>query len=112
MVVHPKFKRPNVGRSSRSRLKDVWRKPRGIDNKQRVHIKYMGESPSIGWRGKRKERGFHPSGLKEVLVSNVSSVRALKGSNVALRIAATVGKRKREEIMKTAQELNLKVLNP
>jgi large subunit ribosomal protein L32e len=110
-VDHPKFNRPNYKRSSRSRVKDEWRKPRGIDNKQRTRVRYMPEMPSIGWRGKKTERDIHPSGLKEVLVHNVSEVQALKGNKIAVRISASVSKRKKGDMVKAAQKLELKVLN-
>ena len=62
---HPKFLRPNFGRSSRSRIKKAWRRQRGIDNKKRLKIAYMGASPSIGYgqpseiRGRFKSAVFH-----------------------------------------------------
>lgn len=111
-VNHPRFRRPNVGRSSRSKVKDVWRRPRGTDNKLRTHIRYMGASPAVGWRGKKEERDIHPSGYKEVRVFCLSDVKALDGQKVAVRISGNVSKKNKPLLVKTAKELGLKVLNP
>ncbi|MCX8194631.1 MAG: 50S ribosomal protein L32e [Candidatus Micrarchaeota archaeon] len=106
---HPKFLRPNFGRSSRKRVKRSWRSQRGIDNKKRLKIKYMGASPSIGYGQPAQLRHKHPIGLPEVLVDSASKLEGLK--EVAVRIAGGVGRKKREEIVKKAEALGLAVLN-
>lgn len=107
---HPKFRRPNYGRTSRGRIGLAWRRPRGIDNKKRAKIAYMGASPSIGYGQPSAIRGFHPSGMPEALVQSPSELSALK--DVAIRIAGGVGRKKRETIEKLAKEKGLRVLNP
>jgi large subunit ribosomal protein L32e len=106
---HPKFLRPNYGRSSRSRIGRSWRRQRGIDNKKRLKIKYMGASPSIGYGQPSLLRGLHPIGLPEALVQSPSELAGLKG--VAVRIASGVGTKKRQEIIRLAQAAGLRVLN-
>ena len=106
---HPKFLRPNFGRTSRSRIKRAWRRPRGIDNKKREKIAYMGASPSIGYGQPRKIKYFHPSGTREILVQTPSELAGL--SNIAIRIASGVGRLKYEEIVRIATAAGLKVLN-
>ena len=105
---HPKFLRPNYGRSSRSRIKLAWRRPRGIDNKKRLKIKYMGASPSIGYRQPRAIRYHHPRGLPEVLVQTPSDLTGLKG--VVIRIAGSVGRLKRAAIEQLAAKMGLHVV--
>ena len=105
----PSFKRSNV--SKFKRLKNAWRKPRGIDNKQRMRRKSAGAIPKIGYRQARKERGFHPSGLMEVLVHNENELRRVSPQKEVARIAGSVGGKKRVEIRKIAQELKVKLLN-
>jgi len=105
---HPKFLRPNYGRSSRSRIKIAWRRPRGIDNKKRLKIKYMGESPSIGYRQPKAIRYNHPRGLPEVLVQTPADLAGLK--NVVIRIAGSVGRLKRAAIEKLAASMKLHVV--
>jgi len=106
---HPKFLRPNYGRSSRSRIKLAWRRPRGIDNKKRSKIKYMGCSPSIGYGQPCEIKYNHPLGLPEALVQTPSEVKSLKG--VVVRIAGGVGRVKREEIIKLCEAAKIKVVN-
>jgi len=106
---HPKFHRPNYGRSSRSRIKAPWRRQRGIDNKKRAKIAYMGCSPSIGYGQPSEIRGFHPRGMPEKLVQTPSELTGLK--NVLIRIAGGVGRKKREEIIRVAEAAKLHVLN-
>lgn len=106
---HPKFLRPNYGRSSRSRIKAAWRRPRGIDNKKRAKIKYMGASPSIGYGQPAEIRGNHPRGLPEKLVQSPADISGLEG--VVVRIAGGVGRKKREEIIRLAEAAKLVVVN-
>jgi large subunit ribosomal protein L32e len=105
---HPQFLRPNYGRSSRSRIKIAWRRPRGIDNKKRLKIKYMGASPSIGYRQPKAIRYHHPKGLPEVLVQTPADLAGLK--NVVIRIAGSVGRLKRAAIEKLAASMKLHVV--
>lgn len=92
------------------RLKECWRRPRGQNSKQRKKWWGKGEHPGSGYRQPRSVRGLHPSGLPEVIVHNPSELEGLTG--VAVRIARTVGSRKRQEIIARARELGLKVINP
>ena len=105
----PKFKRSNGGRFKR--LKDVWRKPRGIDNKQRSKLKSAGVVVRIGYRTKREDRGFHPTGFREILVHNVFELKKVNREKEVARMAAGVGEKKRAQIRKAAGELGVRVLN-
>lgn len=105
----PKFKRSNAGRYKR--LKDVWRKPRGIDNKQRSKLKSAGAVVKIGYRTKKEERGMHPSGLKEVLVRNLDEAKKINSKTNVVRISASVGAKKKAEIINFCKEAGIKVLN-
>ena len=112
MRKHPKFNVPNVDR--KKRVKARWRKPRGTDNKKRVHKKIMGASPSVGWRSARNDRGFHPSGAREVLVRSMKDMESIPkdSGKLAIRIASAVGAKKRAMILQKAKDLKLPVLNP
>ncbi|MFA6048952.1 MAG: eL32 family ribosomal protein [Candidatus Micrarchaeia archaeon] len=106
---HPKFQRLNYG--AKKRVKAAWRMPHGIDSKQRIKLKWAGALPAIGYRGKKANRDLHPCGLHEIIVHNAKEVLALAGKKVCGRIAATVGKKKREELAKIASEKAVKLLN-
>ncbi|MFN7088501.1 MAG: eL32 family ribosomal protein [Candidatus Paceibacteria bacterium] len=73
----PKFNVLNAG--FKKRVKDRWRKPRGIDNKKRVRFAWAGASPRIGYKNASEIRGMHPSGKFEVLVHNVAELKAVQG---------------------------------
>lgn len=107
---HPTFARANYGRTSRSRIKDNWRRPRGIDNKKAFKFKYMGCSPSIGYGQPSEIRHNHPQGMKELLAQTPSDLSGAK--EVVVRIASGVGAVKREAIQRLAETMKLKILNP
>jgi len=111
----PAFKKiPRFVRQNRAIMKRVgapWRKPRGIDNKQRVQIGGTGALPKIGYRKPRAQRGIHPCGLPEKLVHNVAQISVLEKGKTVARIGAAVGAKKRVEIIRKAREMGLRVLN-
>jgi large subunit ribosomal protein L32e len=97
---------------SYSRLNDSWKKPRGIHSKIRVRKKGKIKMPSVGWGAPVKLRGLHPSGFKEVIVCSLKDLEKVNPEKEAVKIAHTVGKKKREAILKRTEELKIKVLNP
>ncbi len=106
----PKFIRQESWRYKR--LETGWRKPKGIDSKMRLKRKGYPTSPNVGYRSPKDIRGFHPSGFSEVLVYRVEDLKGLNPEVHAVRIAHTVGKRKRIEIEESARKAGLKILNP
>ena len=106
----PKF--PRQGAKNLKRVKDKWRKPRGSQSKLRKHKKSRGSMPNAGYGSPKSIRGLHPSGFEDVLVYNINNLEKIDSKKQACRIASTVGKKKRFEIMKKASELKIKVLNP
>ncbi|KXB01040.1 50S ribosomal protein L32 [candidate division MSBL1 archaeon SCGC-AAA259O05] len=104
-----KFKRQ--GSSDYKRVDDKWRKPKGMDSKMRIEKKGKPSLPKVGYKKPESERGFHPSGFREVLVKNPQEVEEVDPQTEAARIASSVGKRKRQQIVETAEERGVKVLN-
>ncbi len=88
-----------------------WRKPRGLDNKIRRKIKGWPPGPSVGYKGPKIARGLHPSGYREVMVYNTELLSTIDPNTQAVRIAHTVGKRKRAMIIAEAKKMSLKILN-
>jgi large subunit ribosomal protein L32e len=105
----PEFARPESWRYTR--LKENWRRPRGLDNKVRKRIKGWPPRPSIGYRGPKIARGLHPSGYRDVLVHYVEDLAKVNSDVQAIRIAHTVGKRKRAKIVAEARRRKLVILN-
>ncbi len=108
----PHFYRQEWFRMGNQRKKwRTWRKPRGNQSKMRMHKASRGARVQAGYGSPREVRGMHPSGLRELLVHNVHQL-SMAGANFAVRIAHGVGGKKRAEIMKAADGMKLKVLNP
>lgn len=94
------------------RLKENWRRPKGLDNKMRRKIKGWPSTVNAGYRGPKKARGLHPSGYEEVIVRNVDDLEKINPVLQAARIAHTVGIKKRAQILLRAKEKGIRVLNP
>jgi len=93
------------------RIKDHWRKPKGIDNKMRQKRKGWPRTVNVGFRSPKAVRHLHPSGMEEVAVNNVGDLTIVDPETQVARIGGTVGRRKRRAILKEALELNIRVLN-
>ena len=110
-----KLKRPRFVRQESwryVRLKPNWRRPRGKDSKMRLQIRGWPPLVKVGYRTPRAYRNLHPSGFKEVLVYRPEDLQGLDPEIHAVRIAGSVGMRKRLLIVEEAEKLGIKVLNP
>jgi large subunit ribosomal protein L32e len=107
-----KSKKPEFNRHDshkKKRLSTSWRKPRGLHNKLRQQISAKGSLVKPGYGSPKAVKGFHPSGYREVLVRCMADLEKAEGC--AVRLAATLGARKRSMIESKAREMNLKILN-
>jgi len=105
----PSFRRVESWRYKR--VKDSWRKARGIDSRTRIKSKSGVKSPSAGYRGPKKVRGLHPSGYEEVRVHNINDLKDLNNKKHAIKISTNLGVRKRIRVIDYAQSRGFKVLN-
>jgi large subunit ribosomal protein L32e len=105
----PKFVRQESWRFKR--LKENWRRPRGLDNKMRRKIKGWPPTVNTGYRGPKVSRGLHPSGYREVLVFNLKELKGIDPKTQAIRIAHAVGNRKRAKILVEARKKKITILN-
>lgn len=106
----PHFKRFESWRFVR--IKDQWRKPKGIDNKMRTELKGWPKSVKVGYGGPVAVRGLHPSGYEEIMIWNPGDLDNVDPETQVVRIGGSVGGKKKEAILKKAEELNLRILNP
>ena len=106
----PTFRRTEWFRYKRL-SRSGWRKPHGMDNKQRRNFKYRGSLVRIGHGKVNMASGLHPSGFEEVMVHNAADLDQIDAETQAARVGSTVGGRKRELIHSRADELGIRVLN-
>merc|ERR1711911_48586 len=95
------------------KVKENWRKPKGIDNRVRRRFKGQYLMPSIGYGSNTKTKHMMPDGFRKFVVHNVKDVELLlmlKGTHAA-EIAHNVSARKRKEIVDRANQLSVKVTN-
>ena len=106
----PKFQRTEWFRYKRL-SRSGWRKPKGMDNKQRRNYRYQTPLVRVGHGKIASARGLHPSGFAEVMVHNTMDLESIDPETQAARVGRTVGGRKREQIHARADELGIRILN-
>jgi len=116
LLIRKKIKKrtPDFIREEWFRYKRIprnWRRPDGITSKMRINLKYRPNKVRVGYRGPKETRGLHSSGFEEVAVYNVKDIENVDPKTQAARIGSTVGTKKRSEIEKKAEELDVRVLN-
>jgi large subunit ribosomal protein L32e len=108
----PKFVRTASHRYWRIGRWISWRRPRGMQSKQRRHYGYRPVVVSIGFGSPRATRGLTPSGFRPVLIHTSDALATLDPTRDAVLIARTVGTRRRLVIEEAARLKGLHVLNP
>ncbi|MFB6162846.1 MAG: 50S ribosomal protein L32e [Halococcoides sp.] len=109
-VSTPQFNRQD--HHKKKRVPTSWRRPKGDLSKQRRGVKGKGDTVEAGFRSPKATRGLHPSGFEEVRVHNTDDLEEVDPDTQAVRIASTVGDRKRERIEERAEDADIRVLNP
>lgn len=106
----PSFRRVESWRYKR--VKERWRKARGIDSKTREKKGGWPISPMIGFRSPKQVRYQSSSGKEEILIYSTVDLSLIDSNRQVGRIAANIGRKKREEIVMEAELLNIRILNP
>jgi large subunit ribosomal protein L32e len=110
-------RRPIFGRQAANRYyrigrDEAWRRPRGLQSKQRRHYGYRPRIVRVGYRSPARVRGRVPSGFLPILVRTTADLARLDATTEAAVIARTVGTRRRLVLEEEAQKLGIRVLNP
>ena len=105
----PSFRRVESWRHKR--VKDPWRKARGIDSQTRMKTKSGVRSPGKGYRGPKQVRGIHPSGYEEVRVETIKDLENLNNKKHALKISSKLGAKKRMTLIDHSKRRGFKILN-
>jgi large subunit ribosomal protein L32e len=105
----PEFKQQDFHK--KKRIGDHWRRPTGLQSKMRHQFKGYARRVKQGWRSPVEVRGLHQKGLEVVMIHNVKELETIKPASQGVMIAATVGNKKRLEIVNKAETLKLQVLN-
>eukprot|EP00088_Acartia_fossae_P008895 TRINITY_DN14288_c0_g1_i1.p2 TRINITY_DN14288_c0_g1~~TRINITY_DN14288_c0_g1_i1.p2 ORF type:complete len:148 (+),score=6.95 TRINITY_DN14288_c0_g1_i1:82-525(+) len=96
------------------RVKEAWRKPRGIDNRTRRRFKGTRAMPKIGFGTDRRTRNrLQTNGLYKFTIKNEKELEALLMHNdqYCAEIAACVGQKMRIVLIERARQLGVRVVN-
>lgn len=104
----PKFVRRNY---IKLKLKETWRKPRGLHNKLRLKRKGHIKNPSTGYRSPKAVRNLDKNGLFPIVVSNVKNIESLDSKKNSLILRSTTGIRNRLKMLDKAESLKFTILN-
>ncbi len=105
----PDFRRQEGWKGGK--LDNRWRKPKGRHSKLRLREKARGKVVSIGYGSPADVRGLNRQGYREVRVSSVNELGKLDPKEEMAVISSTVGRKKREELLKLATEKKIHVSN-
>ncbi len=110
-------RRPLFGRQARYRYYRIgrdmsWRRPRGLQSKQRRHYGYRPKVVRIGYRSPARVRGLVPSGFRPIIIHPAPDLEKINARLEAAIIARTVGTRRRLVLEEAARKLGIRVLNP
>jgi large subunit ribosomal protein L32e len=108
----PLFVRQAAHRYYRIGRDESWRRPRGLQSKQRRHYGYRSEVVSVGYRSPARARGLVPSGFRPVLVETTKAIERLDPLKDAAILARGIGTRRRLVLEEAARRLGVRVLNP
>ncbi len=109
-----KNKKPDFVRQDahkQKRLGKKWRRPKGLHSKIRLNLKGRGKNVSAGYRGPKKVRHLHKSGLWRCIIKSSKDLEGLNAKESCLIISSSLGNRKKIALLKRAKELSFNVIN-
>lgn len=104
----PEFLRQDAHKRAKFRPAS-WRKPKGLHSK--LGRRGYNKAVQVGWRSPVAVRGMSREGFEPIVISTLAELSKLDVKTQGAVISAAVGARRREELLKKAQELKVTVLN-
>lgn len=95
----------------KKRLGTKWVRPRGLQSKLRLRKKGHRKVVTTGYGSPKEVRGLDRSGLERVIVENKNQIERIDPKKQGIVISSKVGLKKRLEIIKTASEKKVIILN-
>lgn len=86
------------------RVSPSWRKPKGLHNKVRKELSGYYKKVKIGYKRQN-------SGAKHIIVSCLDELKKISDKSTNILISSTIGQRKKVQIIKSAKDLGLKIVN-
>ena len=107
----PTYKRTQHNQFAKFKNDVKWRRPKGMGNKERRNRKGHIGTLRVGYGSPSEIRGANKDGLFEVLVHRVEDLSTIDSKTQIGVISATVGGRKKVEILKEAQAKKVALAN-
>lgn len=90
---------------------DYWRAPKGRHSKIKQRKRGHRASVAVGYRSPVAVRNLHKTGAMIVRIENLQQLAAIDPKKSVIILSSTVGARKKYQLLKTAAEKNIPVIN-
>ena len=95
----------------KKRVGDGWRRPKGRQNKMRLHRKGYARGCSTGFGSPAMAKGLSSEGLTQNLIYSASDLESLNPSKDGIIISGPMGMKKKSELLELATTKGFKILN-
>ena len=105
----PKFLAQDVHK--KKRLKEKWKRPKGLQSKMRLQKKGHRKLVSVGWKSPKEVRGLSREGLEQIRVENIKALENINPKTQGIIISSKLSIKKKYEIILEAEKKGIVVLN-
>lgn len=109
-----KKKKPHFRNHNSHKIKratNAYRRPKGIQNKMRLHHRGYSRVISVGYRSPVDSHGLTREGLVPVLVHHVNDLEGLESGKHGVVLGSGLGQRKRVQLAEEAAKQKLTIVN-
>ena len=107
----PTFRRRQSNQFAKIAKNDAWRRPKGMGNKSRRNRRGHIGMLKVGYGSPREVRGANRDGLFEVVIANIAQLQQVDLKTQAPIISATVGNKKKLDILEFALKEKISIGN-